>query len=552
MDGWPLLLEIVAVLAASFVLGAIFERLKLGAVIGYIVGGLIVGPTALGVVRSLDVVQGLAELGVALLLFSTGLEFSPLRLRKLGRSILKAGISQILLSIVGFTLVAKGMGLEWRGSVAVGFIVCVSSTAIVLRQLREQGDLDASYGKVSLGVLIMQDIALVPLVLGMTFLASSGTPGVQTPTLTVAIATGLLFTLVLTRFLPRALRSKAMATNRELPILLAMVTCAGAAYAAHSVGISPSLGAFLAGVLLAETSFEHQIRSDVAPMRALFGTVFFASVGMLADLRWIGQNWVTVLLATAFLIVAKTLMNFVAIRPWRATTTHALAAALSLGQVGELGFILLGVASAAKLLTNDAAQLITSVAVGSMLVSPLLVSNASKIAYAVAKRLLPKRTLAREESQLREPPLGGHFVVVGFGTAGRTATRILSEGRYDVLVADLDPRIVKSTVELGATAKVGDATQPDFLEELHLNDALALIVAIPDHRTAGLVVAQARRLAPGLPIVVRSRHHPYAEDLKEAGSDLVIGEEELLGRRLGEEACRLAMGTEDDEVREAP
>lgn len=553
MDGWSLLLELVAVLAAAFLFGAVFERIRLGAVVGYLFAGVLVGPSALGVVQSMDVVLGLAELGVALLLFSTGLEFSPARLRKLGRSTLKAGIAQLIVTTSAFTIISFAAGLEIRQALAVGMIVSVSSTAIVIRQLRERAELDASHGKLSLGILLIQDVALIPLVLGMTALASRADVDTSVRPTPVAIAGMIIVLAVLfTRFLPRALRSRAMTTNRELPILLGVVTCAGAAYAAHWMGVSPSLGAFIAGMLLAETSFEHQIRSDIAPLRALFGTVFFASVGMLADLSWIGSHPWLVATAVALLITTKTLSNFVALRPWRFTTTVSIAAALSLGQVGELGFILLQVADRGGLLDRDTAQLLTSVIVISMLLSPLLVVNAPRIARRLARWLVPPRKLAREEMDSRHQHLSGHFVVAGFGTAGRTATRVLSEAQYQVLIVDLDPKIVRIAPEHGAIAKVGDATQSELLMELDLNNARALILAIPDYRTASMVIAQARQIAPDLPIVVRSRNHPYAEDLQAAGATLVIGEEQLLGRRLGEEAARLALGEEDDEVRDAP
>lgn len=553
MDGWTLLLELVAVLAASLFLGALFERIRIGAVVGYLMAGILIGPSALGVVQSMDVVLGLAELGVALLLFSTGLEFSPARLRKLGGRTLKAGIAQLVLSICAFSLIARATGMSWQSALAVGMIISVSSTAIVLRQLRESGDMDSAHGKLSLGILLMQDVALIPLVIGMTLLASRPDTNASARPTPVAIASMIIvLAIILTRFLPRALRSKAMTTNRELPILLGVVTCAGAAYAAHWMGMSPSLGAFIAGMLLAETSFEHQIRSDIAPLRALFGTVFFASVGMLADVRWIASHVWLVLAGLMLLLVAKSLANFVAVRPWRFTTTVAIATGLSLGQVGELGFILLQVANRGGILEKDEIQLLTSVIVASMLVAPLIVGRAPKIAQRVARLLVPPRKLAREELDAKQETLHGHFVVAGFGTAGRTATRILSEARYQVVVIDIDPKIVRIAPEHGALAKVGDASSSEFLHELNLNSARAFIVAIPDYRTSSLAIAHARQLAPELPILARSRNHPYAEELRQAGADLVIGEEQLLGRRLGEEATRLAFGSEDDEVREAP
>jgi len=554
MDGWELLLELVAALSAAFLLGAIFERLRFGAVVGYILGGVLVGPSALGVVKGMSTVQGLAELGIALMLFTTGLEFSILRLRKLGRSTLLAGISQLLVCLIVGTGVGTIFGLGVRSAIAVAAVVAVSSTAIVLRVLRERGDLDASHGKISFGILLIQDIALVPLVLLVTLLGTGKSPAAVPDLLksgAVFLVAAVVFLLLITRVLPRLFRSKAMATNRELPILLGVITCTGSALAAHSLGLSPSLGAFLAGVLLAETSFEEQIRSDMGGLKALFGTLFFASVGMLLDTDWLFGHIPLVVGITALVIFGKMAANFAAIRLWKRTTISSAGAAIVLAQVGELGFILIQIGTAGKLFPGDISQLLTSAAVLSMIVSPKMVAKAPKLARALAKRLVPVQRLAKEEVEERQSSLSKHFIVIGFGTAGKTVARILGEAQYTVLGIDVDPKFAKQAEEIGAIPRVGDATQVDLLSEVHLNDARALIVAIPDHRTSSLVIGHARRLAPALPIVVRARYHQFQDDLREAGATLVIGEEELLGRRLGEEAVHLGVGTADEDVREA-
>lgn len=555
MEGWKLLLDLIVVLAAAFIGGLIFEKLRLGAVVGYILAGILIGPSAMGVVESLPTVQGLAELGIALLLFTTGLEFSMVRLRKLGKSTLFAGLAQLIVCLAVFTGIGMAFGMELRGAVAMGAIVSVSSTAIVLRVLRERGDLDAGYGKTSFGILLIQDIALVPLVLLVTLLGqgdgSRFTLNSMVPAVGGFIATALIFILVVSRLLPRAFRSRAMATNRELPIVLAIVTCTGSAWAAHAIGLSPSLGAFLAGVLLAETSFEQQIRSDLAGLKALFGTIFFASVGMLLNVQWVGAHIPAVVMATLVVLIGKALANFAAIRSFKRTTISSAAAAIALAQIGELGFILLQIAVVGRALTEDQGNLLTAVAVASMIASPFIVGAAPQLARGLAKTLVNKRKLVEEETVASAEALSKHFIVLGFGTAGRTATRILGEAQYSVVVVDVDPKFAKRAKELGAIPWVGDATGPDLLEELHLNDALGLIVALPDHRSATLAIGHARRLSPGLQIVARARVHQFQDDLREAGADLVIGEEELLGRRLGEESARLALGKIDEDVVEA-
>jgi CPA2 family monovalent cation:H+ antiporter-2 len=342
-----------------------------------------------------------------------------------------------------------------------------------------------------------------------------------------------------------------MTTNRELPILLGIITCTGASWAAHAVGISPSLGAFIAGVLLAETSFEEQIRSDLAGLKAVFGTLFFTSVGMLVDVKWIAGNWWWVLLATAVILVGKSLGNFVAIRAWKRTTKSSVAAALTLSQIGELGFILLQIGTVSGLLSMHISQMLTASAVLTMVLSPLIIGNAQKLAQSLANRILPSPRIDQEEREDRVAHMTHHFIVVGFGTSGRTVARILCEAQYTVVAVDIDPKFVKQAAEMDVAAIVGDATQVDLLADLCLNDARALIVALPDHRSAVLAIAHARRLAPNLVIVARARYHQFQDELRTAGATLIIGEEELLGRRLGEEAVRIAIGKEDEDVREA-
>lgn len=552
MVGWELLLQLVTLITAAFLVGTLFEKLRIGAVVGYLLAGVLVGPGALGWVTDQDAVSGLAELGIALVLFTTGLEFSLLRLRKMGHGTFFAGAAQLLVCMVLFTGIALAFGLDPRTAIALSAVFSVSSTVIVLRILRDRFELDAPHGKIAFGILIVQDIALVPLVLLVTLLGRGPEAKFDVsrlvPAVGVFLVAAVVFILVVTRVLPRVFRSRAMATNRELPILLAIVTCTGAAWGAHSFGISASVGAFLAGVLLAETSFEEQIRADMASFRAVFGTIFFVSIGMLADLGWIVGHIPLVLGVAVLLIVGKTLANFVAIRAYKRVTISSAAAALTLAQVGELGFILLQSAKAGGLVEPGLAHAVTAAIVLSMIVAPLLISRAPRLARGFAQRVISPRKLVVEGRKDEAESLHGHFVIVGFGTAGRTATRILGEGQYPVVVVDIDPKFPSAARDLGGIPRVGDATQVDILEELNLNDALAMIVAIPDARTSSLLIANARRLAPDLPIVARCRYHSFLEELRSSGANLVLGEEELLGRRLGLEATRLAVGQTDEDV----
>lgn len=538
-QGWGLMLDLVAILAAAFLLGALMERFRQGAVLGYILAGMLLGPSGAGLVREVSTVQILAELGISLVLFSIGLEFSWRELRKLGRVAVGGGALQILLTASLFAGLALAMRLPWREAVALGAIASLSSTMLVLRGLKETGELDAPHGKASFGVLLIQDIALIPLVLLLTMIAPS--PAQEPPDwravgvslLGVVVAIGA-FVAVAVVLLPRLLSSRAMARNRELPILLAVTTCIGAAWAAESIGISPALGAFVAGILLAETGFASQLLADVAPLRALFATLFFASIGMLANLHWVWGNLGLVLLFSAVLIVGKTFMAAGALHALRLPPISAAASGLCLAQVGELSFVLLQLALSLGLLSERSGQLATSAAVVSLLLCPILVARSSSLAGVLATPLLKRRSGHQEAWQPKEKP-SGHVVVVGYGQAGREACRSLVRAGGEVLVLETNRRLVHLARDAGFKALLADGTQTENLEHAGLERAKGLIIALSEHRTVSLVASQAKRLAPDLPVVARARYHLFHEEIDLAGADIVVDEESETGRLLGEE-----------------
>ncbi len=541
--GWALLVDVMATLAGAFLLGMVFERFCQSAVLGYILAGVALGPHLTRVVRDVDAVRDLSELGIALVLFTIGLEFSWKELRKLGPVGLGGGSVQILLTgALGFGVSILAL-LDWHQAVAVGAIVALSSTVVVLRALRERGDLDAPHGKAALGVLLVQDAALIPLVMLFTALAKG--PRLQAPDLgqlgaavaQISVAV-VLFVLLGTLLLPRVLRSRAMARNRELPILLAVTTCVGAAWAAHSIGISPSLGAFVAGLLLAETGYAVQLRADVAPLRALFATLFFASIGMLMDVRWFAANVPLVLGVTAAIVVGKAAAAAMSVRPFHVTTISSLATGFTLAQVGELSFVLLQFGLFLDLIDKPVGHLLTSATVLSLLACPYMVAGAPGMGKWIARRILPVRRLLKEErlDYPKGPTLKDHVIVVGYGPAGRVAAETVRGHGCTVLVLELDRRLVQLARSRGLQAWVGDGTQGEVLEHARAAAARGVIVALSDHRVGRVVVGQVRSLAPTVPVVARARYHLFQEEIAAAGANRVVDEEEWVGRRLGDEA----------------
>lgn len=549
MTGWELLLDLVATLATAFLFGAVMERFRQSAVIGFIGAGMVLGPGVLGLVRETGAVRSLAEMGVALLLFSIGLEFSWKRLLKMGRVALLGGSVQIVLTTITGIGLAVAVGLELPGAVAVGAVVALSSTAIVVQALRARNALDASYGRAAIGILLVQDLALVPFVLLLNALGTSAPPlSIQAvvPALINLGAMVLAFGLVLLLLLPRALLSRAMMRNRELPILLAITTCIASAYAAHAIGASPSLGAFVAGMLLGESAFADQIRVDVLPLRTLFVTLFFASVGMLADPAWIVSHPLQVFGIALAIIVGKSALAFVAGRAAGLSIVNAMATGVALAQVGELSFVLLQLARTKGVLESESVQALTSAAVLTLLAAPSLVAAAPSVSRRLALRLFSARRLADEGRHGPRSARVGHVILVGFGEAGESASRVLAEAGADVFVFDLDPRLVRRAESQGLTARIGDATSSDVLERASVRSAATLVVAVPDGPVAKLVISEARRLAPHLRIVARSRYHVLVDELMASGATVAVDEECVVGRELGN-ATLVRRFAEDDE-----
>ncbi|MBI5705508.1 MAG: cation:proton antiporter [Armatimonadetes bacterium] len=538
-QGWGLMLDLVAILAAAFLLGALMERFRQGAVLGYILAGVILGPSCAGLVKDVATVHSLSELGVSLVLFSIGLEFSGRELRKLGRIGIGGGSLQIFLTATLFAAIALVCRLPWREAVALGAIASLSSTMLVLRGLKETGELDAPHGKACFGVLLVQDIALIPLVLLFTLISPVRVQGAadwqDVGTSLAGVLAGIsAFVLIAVLLLPRLLSSRAMARNRELPILLAVTTCIGAAWAAETIGISPALGAFVAGILLAETGFASQLLADVAPLKALFATMFFASIGMLANLHWVWGNLGLVVLFSAVLIVGKTFMAAGALHALRLPPISAAASGLCLAQVGELSFVLLQLALTLGLLSERSGQLATSTAVISLLACPFLVARSSSLAAVLAIPLLKRKQGGLQVWEPKEKP-SGHVVVVGYGQAGREACRSLIRAGGEVLVLETNRRLVHLARDAGIKALLADGSQTENLEHAGLEQAKGLIIALSEHRTVSLVASQAKRLAPDLPVVARARYHLFHEEIDLAGADIVVDEESETGRLLGEE-----------------
>ncbi len=542
MDLWTALLDVLILLLAALLLGSLFERLKQSALLGYLLAGTLLGPNTLDWMPNHEAVATIAELGVALLLFSIGLEFSWRRLREIGPIALGGGAAQVSLTI----LVAGGsclaLGLGFRTAFAIGAMVALSSTACVIRLLVSRAEVEAIHGRNALGILLFQDIAVVPLVLIVAALGQEDSAsalqiglGMLRSLAIAAALVGSLF-LLLNYVVPRLLSSEQAARNRDVPILLAMVTGVGTAWVSHTVGLSPVLGAFIAGLLLAGSPFATQIRADVASVRTLFVTLFFSSIGMLCHPAWVLENWAMVASVVVIIVVGKALLAFGVARLFHSTTAHAMATGICLAQVGEFSFVLAEVAHQGQLIDSGLFELVIASTVGTLFLTPYLVAAAPHVMHVVVRLsawLSPAKAMLGDATSEPAAKLSGHTVIVGFGPAGQCVAEALDqEHRAHVVVVELNTKSADIARAQGLRTYIGDATSPEVLEHLSVGAAKAVAVTLPDPSAARRVVEGVRSLGSNTPIIARSRYHRYRWQLALAGAAKVIDEEEQVGLQM--------------------
>jgi CPA2 family monovalent cation:H+ antiporter-2 len=540
MDFWSALLDILILLGAAMLLGALCERFKQSALLGYLLAGTLLGPNALNVLPSYEAVSTIAELGITLLLFTIGLEFSWRRLRSVGTIAVGGGTLQILLTGAATALLCRLLGLDVPAALAIGTIVAMSSTAAVVRVLASRQEIDAVHGRNALGILLLQDIAVVPAAL---FVAALGLGGgvaqvgwgvVQALALATVLA-GALF-LVVSYGLPRLLGAEIVVANRDISILLAIVTATGAAWLSHALGFSPVLGAFVAGMVLAESPFAVQIRADIAPLHALFVTLFFSAIGMLADPAWAAQNWALLAGVVLLIVVGKTVVTAGVVRLFRFPTGLSVATGLVLAQLGEFSLVLAMLARDGGVIGTSLFDLLVATMIVTLFLTPYLAALAPRLAMAVGRIMTREHRMMTTPEAGRDEVLGGHLVVVGFGPAGqRVAETLMGKGDLQIVVTDLSANSLDLARAYGLQTVVGDATRESVLARLHIRTAAAVAITLPDPRTARQVVQMVRSLAPDTRIVVRSRYHVHRWQLDVAGAHTVVDEEDEVGARIAAE-----------------
>jgi CPA2 family monovalent cation:H+ antiporter-2 len=530
----PLLNELAAIAGLGVLVTILLARLRLPAVAGLLLAGALAGPAAFGLVTSIDAISVLAELGVVLLLFTIGLEFSLSRLREVFRQVALGGALQVGLTTAVVFGAGVALGQPPGRALFFGFVFALSSTAIVLRALTERRELDAPHGRFIVGTLIFQDLCVVPMVLIVPLLG----PGASAGSAMVAIGLALLKAVavvvtivVLARFIvPWGLGHVDRSRSREAFLLAVLGLCMGTAWLTSQAGLSLALGAFLGGMAVADTEYGHRAMGDVLPLRDAFVSIFFVSLGMLFDIRTVvTQPWAVAGLTVAF-VFGKGLVATCAAMVMRFPVRVAWLAGVGLAQFGEFGFVLAELGRHSNVV--DAAMLAPVMAAGilSMFLTPLLVRGAPHIS-AGEKLLAPLAKLlkARSIEEIDALPAAElpekHVVIVGYGVTGRLLAQALNACGVESIALELNADTVRVAREGGATVYYGDATSAEALSHAHLERARALVLVMNDPSAAQRVLATAKRVAPNVPILLRTHYLAEKSVLLARGATDVVAEE---------------------------
>ena len=522
MEELGLLADLVTILIAALIGGMVARRLKLPVILGYLVGGIAVGPFGLRLVSDVGQIETLATIGVVLLLFTLGIEFSLKTLRQMGKVALLGGTVQILATVaLGLVL---GLLLRWPLEEAIffGFLISLSSTMIVLKILIERGELDTAHGRVTIGILLVQDLALVPM---MVILPALGEPetGVL-PALGIAALKAVLFlgAMVILGFwvLPWFLRRVAGVRSRELFLLTVFGLGIGVAFITYHFGLSVALGAFVAGLLISESEYAHQALADVVPLRDIFATLFFASLGMLIDPRFLFDNIGVVSLVVIAIIGGKFVICALVPRLFGYSAKTMLFTGAGLFQIGEFSFVLAAAALSMGVISKGLYDLTLTSAVITILLTPFALGLASALYYrlsqreGIAKFLASRTDPGVSSSDLR---LSGHVVICGHGRMGRSLAEVLNRRGFSYLVIDSDPRVIDSLRARGVPCIYGDAGNPEILSRAGLAKAKVLVITFPDPIAAELTVRNALKANPKLDVVARVHLDSEAEKLRSLG-----------------------------------
>lgn len=523
MPEGSILRDLVVLLAAALPIVFVFQRLNVPTVVGFLIAGIIIGPHGVGLIAATGEVDSLAELGLILLLFVVGLELSFAQLVRLRRVIVWSGLLQVVVTTGLATAAARAVGLPATQALVIGFLVVHSSSAIVLKVLTEQGEVDAPHGRLAIGIALMQDLALIPMVLLIRLLAVPGNDSALALVVVLAKSAGAVVLIVYSArvLMPTLLHQIVRLRSRELFTGAIVLFSVGTAWLASQLGLSLAIGALLAGLVISESEYSHQAVADILPFRDTFNAVFFISIGMLVRVDFLAAHLPAVLAIAGVIVVAKLAVLLAVILPFYRSLRVAMLTALSLAGVGELAFVLARFALPLGVLSTDQYDGFVAIAVLTMVAAPFLMRAAPGIAERV--HALIGATEAAEPTAA--VTLANHVLIIGYGLNGENLAHVLRQTGVPYVILELNPDTVALAREHGEPIRYGDATRPEVLRAANVAGAHVLVVAISDPVATRRIVALTRQANARVPIIVRTRYVAEIEELLRLGATEVIPEE---------------------------
>jgi CPA2 family monovalent cation:H+ antiporter-2 len=533
MTDYGVLGNLLIIYSVSIAVVFLFHQFRLPSIAGFLVAGALIGPHGLNLISDIGTVQVLAEIGVVLLLFTIGIEFSLVQLASLRRLLLIAAPIQVGGVIVIAWVGGMLAGLPGPQAIFWGFLLSLSSTAIVLKALAASGDSDSLHGRATIGILVFQDLAVVPMILLAPILVSQNEGALTSILITLGKSVAVVGCIVAAAWyaVPKLLEHIVRSRSRELFLLTIIVMCLGIAWLTSLGGLSLALGAFIAGLVISESEYSHQAIAEVLPFRDSFNSLFFVSIGILMDWRILLQYPAVVTGLLLVVLLVKFISGAGAVLAVSVPPRSAVMTGIALAQVGEFSFILAQVGQENGLLSGSPYQIFLAVSVCSMIITPFLMQLSPHLARRIeavqrVHHWFPGRTTAHVlETEGRHLRIKDHVIIVGYGLNGRNLARVLSETEVPYIALDLDGDTVRREAQHGLPLYYGDATNPNVLRHVKIEDARVLVVAISDPFMARRAVQVARGLNPKIHIVVRTRYLRELEELHQLGADDVVPEE---------------------------
>lgn len=528
-------LELTLLLLAAAVLGVVvFRSLHLPPMLGYLVAGIVIGPHTLGWAEDSSTTHALGEFGVVFLMFSIGLEFSLAKLSAMRRTVFGLGLAQVMLTIAATMafgwviahLSQRLTGISWQAALALGGALAMSSTAIVSKILTERLELESEHGRRIIGILLFQDLALVPLLILVPALADHS-DGLATTLMVAAVKAVVVLLLLLFvghKVLRGWFRIVVKRRSQELFMLNLLLITLGAAWITEMAGLSLALGAFVAGMLIAETEYKHQVEEDIKSFRDVLLGLFFITIGMLLNVQLVFEHWFLVLLLLTIPVLLKCILIVLLARVFGAPLGVAMRTGLALAQAGEFGFVLLNQIGTLNLLEPMFVQLILASMVLSMLAAPLILAKSDAIVMKFSRNEWMMQSLALTQIATRTMATQQHVIIAGFGRTGQSLARLLEEEGVPYQALDLDPDRVRDAQAAGAHVSYGDAARRESLVAAGINRAAALVITYASTPSALKVLHHVQELAPVLPVIVRSMDDTDLDKLRAAGASEVVPE----------------------------